>query len=919
MSHLEHLSILTDKQHGFRPKHSCTTQLIQTVHDLAHSLDKRKQNDVIIMDFSKAFDVVPHNRLLLKLDHFGIRSNTHHWISNFLTQRNQRVVVGGDHSNWVPVQSGVPQGTVLGPLLFLLFINDLPDEIVSNVRLFADDCVIYREIVNDFDAQVLQNDLDISTEFGLEQMVTEPTRINNILDLFLTSNPTLVESSKVIPGMSDHDGIPMLIISSKPKLNKQKPHKVFSYHKADVQSIKSDLNEFGSNFLAKYHSSGSVDDMYSEFEGKSRSVMDAHIPARMVSKKNLTPWINGSIKRMHRRKQRAFNHWRNRPSNDSLEKFQKQRKATHRATRKSYRDYINSICLDSPKRFWSYIKSLKNDSTGIPSLRKNGKLHSDNIQKANILNNQFKDVFTLEKDFLPPETHTDTPSMSDFSISVDGVYKLLKDLNPHKASGPDGIPAKILKMAATEVAPILSLIFQKSLDTGILPSPWLCANISPIFKKGDRSVASNYRPVSLTSICCKTLEHIIHTQIMHHFDTHSIITDRQHGFRKHHSCESQLILTVNDLVLSLNNRSQTDLIILDFSKAFDTVPHNRLLQKLKRYGINTKMLTWIANFLKHRKQRVVVGGEHSAWTDVISGVPQGTVLGPLLFLVYINDLPQNISSEVRLVADDCAMYREIHNNFDQDQLQDDLDKLAQWQDEWQMQFNIKKCFVMRITHIRKPKLYEYKLGSHTLEETSCHAYLGVDITNNLNWNKHISRIPSSANRSLGFIKRNLYSCTKPIKETAYCSLVRPLLEYSSAVWDPYTKDLTNKIESIQRRAARFVANDYKYTSNVSDMIKDLNWSSLKDRRTISRLSILHKARQDLLALPVNDLLQPVQRLSRHVHSNCYKIIPSNKDCHKYSYLPQTVKDWNGLPYSTTLIEDPKKFKAAVATHLNQQD
>lgn len=236
-----------------------------------------------------------------------------------------------------------------------------------------------------------------------------------------------------------------------------------------------------------------------------------------------------------------------------------------------------------------------------------------------------------------------------------------------------------------------------------------------------------------------------------------------------------------------------------------------------------------------------------------------------------------------------------------------------------MHFNPKKCFVMKITHSRSPKLYEYTLGQHTLEETSCHAYLGVDITNNLTWNKHINRISSSANRSLGFIKRNLYSCTKPIKETAYLSLVRPLLEYSSSVWDPHTKDLAYKLERIQRRAARFVVNDYDRTSSVTEIMKDLHWCSLKNRRTTSRLSILQKARQGHLSLPVDTLLQPPRRLSRHNHINSYQIISANKDVYKYSYFPQTVKDWNSLPYPITTIIEPLAFKESVSSHLNQQE
>ena len=322
----------------------------------------------------------------------------------------------------------------------------------------------------------------------------------------------------------------------------------------------------------------------------------------------------------------------------------------------------------------------------------NGRLESDNTNKANILNAQFRSVFTQENDILPnlPPSYSTVPSISNFTISIEGVSKLLSDLNPLiKATGPDGVPARILKVATEEIAPALTKIFEKSLETGAVPSAWRRANIFPIYKKGDRTDASNYRPVTLTAICSKVLEHIIHSQIMQHFDKYSVLSDKQHGFRTKHSCESQLLLTVNDLTSSLNSKSQTDMVIMDFSKAFDTVPHNRLLLKLDRYGIRGNLLAWISNFLKCRVQRVVVGGEHSAWTDVVSGVPQGTGLGPLLFLAYINDLPNNLNSEVRLFADDCVVYRQIQNDFDHTLLQDDLITLEKWQNDWQMSFNVK--------------------------------------------------------------------------------------------------------------------------------------------------------------------------------------------------------------------------------------
>ena len=323
------------------------------------------------------------------------------------------------------------------------------------------------------------------------------------------------------------------------------------------------------------------------------------------------------------------------------------------------------------------------------------------------------------------------PRMPDINISVEGVEKLLTDLDPGKATGPDDVPARILKMGAAEIGPALTTIFRRSLELGSLPSDWRCANISPVFKKGDRTKPSNYRPVSLTSICCKVMEHVIHSNVMHLLDHHDILTDKQHGFRRNRSCESQLILTTHDFVETLDQRGQTDVVIMDFSNAFDVVPHNRLMLKLDHYGIRGPTYEWISNFLMHRRQRVVIGGEASDWVSVKSGVPQGTVLGPLLFLMYINDLPDNLTSNVRLFADDCVIYRAISGDNDADLLQTDLDRLTAWESTWQMKFNPDKCFVLKITHSNQPRTHTYSLNHSILQETDSHTYLGVEIASNL--------------------------------------------------------------------------------------------------------------------------------------------------------------------------------------------
>lgn len=273
---------------------------------------------------------------------------------------------------------------------------------------------------------------------------------------------------------------------------------------------------------------------------------------------------------------------------------------------------------------------------------------------------------------------------------------------------------------------------------------------------------------------------------MKHLDSNNILTQYQHGFRRGHSCESQLIQTMHDLFTSFDKSLQSDLLVLDFSKAFDTVPHHRLMLKLQHYGITGSVYKWISAFLSQRLQRVVVAGEHSQWAKVHSGVPQGTVLGPLLFLVYINDLTENITSSVRLFADDCVLYIEpskipmMLNYFRM--------ILTGWESKWLMNFNAQKCFLLRITGSRSPIMTKYSLGKSILEETTSHSYLGVEISQDLKWDTHISKITASANKTLGFIKRNPSSCNKETKATAYTALVRPTVEYCASVWDPFTNE-----------------------------------------------------------------------------------------------------------------------------------
>ncbi|MCG7868954.1 MAG: reverse transcriptase family protein, partial [Candidatus Thiodiazotropha taylori] len=502
---------------------------------------------------------------------------------------------------------------------------------------------------------------------------------------------------------------------------------------------------------------------------------------------------------------------------------------------------------------------------------------------------------------------TEAPSMK---IHTNGVQKLLEGLNPHKASGPDEISARFLKEMAPSIAPALTLIFQASYDQGTVPLDWKGAFVTPLYKKGDKSKAANYRPVSLTSICSKTMEHIIHSHLMKYLDSHHILCDQQHGFRKRRSCETQLITTVHDLASGLDKRKQIDAILLDFSKAFDKVAHQRLAIKLHHYGVRNKTLAWIKSFLADRYQRVVLDGKTSSSSPVTSGVPQGTVLGPLLFLIYINDLPSRVSSTARLFADDCLLYREISSQEDAASLQEDLDHLQEWERDWQMLFNPDKCEHIRITNKRKIVQTSYNIHGHVLKETTKAKYLGVTIDSKLTWNSHVDVVTKRANQTISFLQRNLSSCPKDIKATSYKSLVRPQVEYAATVWDPPTKTSINKVEAVQRRAARFCQSDYRRTSSVTSMLQNLGWEDLSSRREQSKSIMMYRIVNHLVDIPAEKYLIHIGTSTRG-HEIRFLVPYCHVVAFKSSFFPSTIRLWNSLPVSVVTAPSLDAFKSCV--------
>ena len=673
-----------------------------------------------------------------------------------------------------------------------------------------------------------------------------------------------------------------------------------------------------------------VEELWQEFALAIETNSKRYIPHKTCKSKDNLPWVTQQIRSMIKRKNRIGLHRKKKFTPIKSPRYQAitdevkdLNKTIQWEMRRAYWNYVEDLITPTTegneylgmKRFWTFVKHQRKDVNGVAPLNHNGQTATEAKEKADVLNAQFESVFSRETPF--PEDimgHTlPYPPMEDIEFTVAGIEKLLKKLQEHKAPGPDKIAPRILKQLSSTIAPTLAVIFRKSYDTGEVPNEWRKANVVPVFKKGSKHDPGNYRPISLTSIACKTMEHIITSQIMRHGNRNNISHQHQHGFRDSRSCETQLIEFTSDLMNNLEAGNQTDVIILDFSKAFDKVGHARLLHKLQHYGVAGKTKGWIANFLANHTQKVVIDGETSYEGSVLSGVPQGSVLGPSLFLYYINDLPTGLTSEVRLFADDTITYLTLSNQEDATLLQEYLARLEQWEKKWMMEFHPNKCQVMSVSRKPQPDVHKYTLHGITLEHTKAAKYLGVTITQDMRWNTHINNITTKASRSLSFVRRNLQIRNQELKTRTYQALVRPLVEYASTVWDPHTQSNIRKVEMIQRTAARYVTNCWRYNASVTEMLDTLKWTSLAERRRQKRLHMMYRIHNKQVA--VNERHQyarPITKTVRGAHPHTYLEPHYHAEYLRNSFFPRTIREWNALPETTASAPSLETFKTRVA-------
>ena len=586
--------------------------------------------------------------------------------------------------------------------------------------------------------------------------------------------------------------------------------------------------------------------------------------------------------------------------------------------------FIASTSKKNSKTFFQYINKKKNVKSGIGPLKdSSGNLIADDQGMASKLNEYFCSVFNAPDNDQPHAREHDGEqtnnvnndnTLRNMEVTAEDVSLALDNLKVNKSPGPDNIFPKILKETKNEIVPLLASLFNKSLQQGVVPNDWKTANVTPIFKKGDRSSPGNYRPISLTSVVGKLLESVIRDKLVDFLERNNLIKDSQHGFRQKRSCLSNLLTFYNELFTEFDNTRSLDIVFLDFQKAFDKVPHAKLLLKIKELGITGKLHTWIENWLKERKQRVVINGAASGWDSVTSGVPQGSVLGPVLFLIYINDIDNGLNNLVSKFADDTKIGSPIITENDRINLQNDLRKISDWAEKWEMPFNINKSKILHVG--TRNQKFDYELCGTQIESVQSVKDLGVTVESNLKFSKQCKEAAAKANRMLGFIKRNFTFKSKDIILPLYISLVRPHLEYAVQFWSPHHEKDIAKLESVQRRATKMIPS--LRNKSYEERLTQLNLFSLKKRRLRGKLIECFKILKGFTNVEFDKLFLVDDAARTRNNGHKLKCRQVRSDITKFFFTNDIVREWNKLPSSVVQCNTVNSFKTKLDIHLLEQ-
>ena len=533
---------------------------------------------------------------------------------------------------------------------------------------------------------------------------------------------------------------------------------------------------------------------------------------------------------------------------------------------------------------------------------------------AEELSRFYSSVF-YAKDCVPTITYPVLPltdTLHEMTVNVETVLLTLLGLDTHKSPGADDITPVILKKCAQFLCSPLTDLFNLSLDCGTIPVDWKRGIITPIHKGGNRSDASNYRPVTLLPVISKVLERLVANRLTKHLEGNNLISTAQHGFRKGYSCVSNLLLTLNDWTKAVDMGYPIHACYLDMSKAFDRVNHHILMQKLKQHGITGKLLTWLENYLTDRFFQVRVDGALSQPVAVSSGVPQGSVLGPILFLIYVNDIPNLVTSKITIFADDIKIWTIVPTTEDCTRLQKDLDTLYDWSLRNKLPFNLQKC---RMLNVGKRIDFPYKLGPQHLAWTDEEKDLGVWISRSLSNTHQCTAAYKKTSKILALLKRIFGRFTKQTLPRVFNTYIRPTMEYALQAWSPWLQKDIALLQRIYHRATKLVIG--LQSKSYKERITSLHLLDFDYRRVrgdlILTYNILHTQNH-----PLQQLFSRRDTRATRTHEYSLAVPHSRVNCRRYFFAVRACFAWNSLPEHIVRSPTLNIFKAHLDTFLFTQ-
>lgn len=700
---------------------------------------------------------------------------------------------------------------------------------------------------------VLNNMLvDFMSLNNLTQFNANVNNKNKILDLVLstltiTNVSTHPDPISVIDPL--HPPLQFDVELQSPEWLSVKPDTKFHFYKADYEAIMRELNNI--SWTEKLLECTTVDEMVTVFYKIIRSSIEKHVPKfrTRINNGKYPIWFSGALIKLLKEKLKYRKKYRQYKNPRDLLTFELLRERSNKLQQSNYIRYLelleSSLC-SNPKLLWSFIKRKRGGNSTYPAqMASDSNVATNGSEICDLFATQYASVYNQGtiKTLNDPSESVSSIYLTSITFSKDQILKVLKRLNVNKGAGADGIPAVFVVRCANALATPLTIIINKSLSSGIFPMAWKEALVVPLFKSGDTTLVKNYRPISIITVFAKVFETLLCPILSWQFK--QFILPEQHGFVKARSTATNLLSFVEDLTVEVDRGKTVDVIYTDFTKAFDTVNHFLLLQKLSSLGIAGDILKWCRSYLSNRKSVVVVGGHKSKPFIAQSGVPQGSHLGPLLFTFFINDISKCFSnSKFYMFADDLKFFRVVNSQQDQLLLQTDLNKLVSWCTLNDMNLNIDKCKIVRFTRKKELTAVSYSVDDVPLGEVDHIRDLGIIIDNKLRFNIHIDQIAKQGFKTLGFVMRNCKEFKKPSTTLAiYNSLVRSSLEYCSVVWNPHYDIYIKRLESVQKRflwQLSFKCNLAKILPSYEDRLRHFHLKTLYSRRKLLDNMFLYK-------------------------------------------------------------------------------